>query len=111
MSNNKFNYIIEYLKFMYKAFLKSLVLTLKNNYDVYYFHNIPDFLVFIAFLQKCPASDSANRPDGVELFKYNDIEDFDKSLRRVLPNPSIGIVEKSEDNADKILNIYKQLME
>jgi len=52
MSQYSSNYLIQYTKFFFIAFFKILYLSIKNKYDIYYFHNIPDFLVFDAFLQK-----------------------------------------------------------
>lgn len=50
--SSKSRYIILYLTFFFKAFIKTNVLWLKNRYQVVHVHNMPDFLIFIPFLQK-----------------------------------------------------------
>lgn len=52
MSRLKSNYLIQYNLFFILAFVKTLFLSIKKNYDVYYFHNTPDYLVFIGLFQK-----------------------------------------------------------
>jgi len=52
MSESPANYFMQYLIFFVLAFWKTISLSLKNQYDYYYYHNIPDFLVFIALPQK-----------------------------------------------------------
>ena len=52
MSQYSSNYLVQYTKFFFIVFFKILYLSIKNKYDIYYFHNIPDFLVFDAFFQK-----------------------------------------------------------
>tara|TARA_B100000315_G_scaffold249968_1_gene282002 strand:- start:692 stop:1879 length:1188 start_codon:yes stop_codon:yes gene_type:complete len=46
------SYILQYLLFFVKSFLKILSLSRNNHYDIIYVHNIPDFLVFLAFFHK-----------------------------------------------------------
>ncbi|MFZ1519516.1 MAG: glycosyltransferase family 4 protein [Ignavibacteriaceae bacterium] len=50
--SSKSRYIILYLTFFFKAFIKVNRLWLKNRYQVVHVHNMPDFLIFIPFLQK-----------------------------------------------------------
>ena len=52
MSQYSSNYLVQYTRFFFIVFFKILYLSIKNKYDIYYFHNIPDFLVFDAFFQK-----------------------------------------------------------
>lgn len=46
------SYILQYLLFFVKSFLKILSLSRNNHYDIIYVHNVPDFLVFLAFFHK-----------------------------------------------------------
>jgi glycosyltransferase involved in cell wall biosynthesis len=50
--SSKSRYIILYFTFFFKAFIKTNRLWLKNKYKVIHVHNMPDFLIFIPFLQK-----------------------------------------------------------
>ncbi len=52
MRINPKDYIFEYSIFFIKCFIKLLSLSKKNRYDIIYVHNVPDFLVFVAFFHK-----------------------------------------------------------
>jgi glycosyltransferase involved in cell wall biosynthesis len=51
-SDSRFGYIINYLIFMIKVFLKLNSLDLTRKYDMIYFHTMPDFIVFTGIIQK-----------------------------------------------------------
>ncbi len=46
------SYILNSLIFLLKAFIKSIILGLKNKYDAVQVHNMPDYLVFAAITYK-----------------------------------------------------------
>ncbi len=48
----KVSYISEYVSFFFKSFFKSTKLSFKVKYDVFFAHNMPNFLIFTGILAK-----------------------------------------------------------
>ena len=50
--SGKIRYVFEYFTFFFLSFIKLNILDFKNRYDVVHINTLPDFLVFVGFIQK-----------------------------------------------------------
>ena len=52
------------------------------------------------------ASDAVKRPEGVELFRFNNLDEFQHSFNLVCENVEYGVVKNSPDNLKKLVKEY-----
>lgn len=109
--NDNFLFVIQPYQF-YPILMKSNILIRPTNTD----GDAISIREALFFKIPAVASDIVPRPNGTILFKNRDINDFTSKVNKFLeqndtPNLKVLTKEKSDDNFEKIMNLYKQLMD
>ncbi len=60
--------------------------------------------------KKIVASNAVKRPGNVELFSFNNYNEFHKALENVIQNPNAGKIDVQENYAEQIIDFYKEII-